>query len=81
MYEKLYAPLFKRLAFSGEMVCQAGEEYRQSLPARYEREAQTLASLTGWDIGKIRAEMKEYGTDPGEAPKPVPWWKGIWKKK
>jgi hypothetical protein len=69
-----------RHAFSGEMACQAGEQYRQSLPQRFEREAQTLASLTGWDIGQIRAEMKEYGTDPGKPPEPVPWWKGIWKQ-
>jgi hypothetical protein len=62
------------------MACQAGEQYRQSLPQRFEREAQTLASLTGWDIGEIRAEMKEYGTDPGKPPEPVPWWRGIWKK-
>jgi hypothetical protein len=68
-----------RHAFTGEMACEAGEQYRQSLPARYEREAQTLANLTGWDIGQIRAEMKDYGTDPGKAPDPVPWWKGIWK--
>ena len=68
-----------RHAFTGEMSCAAGEQYRQSLPQRYEQEAQTLASLTGWDIGEIRAEMKEYGTDPGKAPKPQPWWKSIWK--
>jgi hypothetical protein len=69
-----------RHAYTGEMACAAGEQYRQSLPQRFEREAQTLANLTGWDIGEIRAEMKEYGTDPGKPPKPVPWWKGIWKK-
>ncbi len=69
-----------RHAFTGEMACQAGQQYRQSLPQRYEREAQTLTSLTGWDIGEIRAEMKEYGTDPGKAPTPQPWWKSLWKK-
>jgi hypothetical protein len=68
-----------RHAFAGEMACEAGEQYRQSLPQRYEREAQTLASLTGWDIGEIRADMKDYGTDPGEAPEPQPWWKSLWK--
>jgi hypothetical protein len=69
-----------RHAFTGEMSCAAGEQYRQSLPQRYEHEAQTLASLTGWDINQIRDDMKDYGTDPGEAPKPQPWWKGIWKQ-
>ncbi len=68
-----------RHAFTGEMACEAGEQYRQSLPRRYEREAQTLASLTGWDIGEIRADMARYGTDPTRAPEPVPWWKSLWK--
>ena len=68
-----------RHAFAGEMACEAGELYRQSLPQRYEREAQTLASLTGWDIGEIRADMAEYGTDPATAPEPVKWWKSLWK--
>ncbi|MFQ5565227.1 MAG: hypothetical protein ACE5EU_02585, partial [Paracoccaceae bacterium] len=68
-----------RHAFTGEMACEAGDQYRQSLPQRYEREAQTLANLTGWDIGEIRADMKDYGTDPTRAPEPVPWWKSLWK--
>jgi hypothetical protein len=68
-----------RHAFTGEMACEAGEQYRQSLPQRYEREARTLANLTGWDIGEIRADMKDYGTDPGKAPEPVKWWKSLWK--
>lgn len=69
-----------RHAYEGEMTCEAGEQYRQSLPARWEAEAQTLASLTGWDIARIREEMKNGGTDPGNPPAPVPWWKSIWKQ-
>jgi len=68
-----------RHAFTGEMACEAGEQYRQSLPQRYEREAQTLANLTGWDIGEIRADMADYGTDPARPPEPVKWWKSLWK--
>ncbi len=68
-----------RHAFTGEMACEAGEQYRQSLPQRYEREAQTLANLTGWDIGEIRADMAQYGTDPARVPEPEPWWKSLWK--
>jgi hypothetical protein len=69
-----------RHAFTGETNCAAGEQYRQSLPRRWEDEAQRLASLTGWDIGEIRAEMAKTGTDPGKAPKPQPWWMGLWKQ-
>jgi hypothetical protein len=68
-----------RHPFTGEAACPAGEQYRQSLPKRWEDEAQRLASLTGWDIGEIRAEMAKYGTDPGRVPEPQPWWKSLWK--
>ena len=69
-----------RHAFTGEARCPAGEQYRRALPRRWDEEAQRLASLTGWDINEIRAEMKKYGTDPSKPPQPQPWWKGIWKQ-
>ena len=52
--------------------CEAARRYVADLPQRREREAQALASLTGWDISEIRKAM-----DPGRgAPEPVParWW-------
>jgi hypothetical protein len=67
-----------RHPWKGEAQCPAAEEYRASLPARFEREAQTLASLTGWSIDEIRAQMKEAGTDPGDGGDDD-WWKAIWK--
>lgn len=36
-------------------------DYFRELPLRFEREAQTLASLTGWDINEIRARMAATG--------------------
>jgi hypothetical protein len=44
--------------FTGEVKCQAGREYRRSLPKRFEQEAQTLAKLTNWNIQDIRQKMK-----------------------
>jgi hypothetical protein len=57
--------------------CEAARSYVASLPARRDREAQALASLTGWDISEIRRSM---GSGIG-APEPVPakWWQKIWK--
>ena len=55
------------------------QEYRASLLERHEREAQTLASLTGWDINTIRRNMNI--EDPGAAPDSgdtQPWWRRIW---
>ncbi|MHC5610095.1 MAG: DUF2330 domain-containing protein [Nostoc sp.] len=44
--------------FQGELKCQAGREYKRSLPKRFEQEAQTLAKLTNWNIQDIRQKMQ-----------------------
>jgi hypothetical protein len=44
--------------FLGEANCPAGREYKQSLPKRFDQEAQTLAKLTNWNIQDIRRKMK-----------------------
>ncbi|BAZ32393.1 hypothetical protein NIES4074_48980 [Cylindrospermum sp. NIES-4074] len=44
--------------FTGSLKCQAGREYKRSLPGRFEQEAQTLAKLTNWKIQDIRQKMK-----------------------
>lgn len=64
-----------RHPWMGESRCEAAKEYRASLPARFEREAQTLANLTGWSIEDVRAEMEKAGMRPGES---APWWERIW---
>ncbi len=54
--------------------CPAARSYFDSLQQRYAEEAQTLAELTGWDIGDV---MKKVGLRP-EA-RPTPWWRKIWE--
>ena len=68
--------------WTGEMSCPAGEEYRKTLPARFETEAKNLAKITGWSIKKIRADMETGGQsfDPAVIPKPKPWWEGLWNE-
>ncbi len=44
--------------YTGEANCSAGREYKRSLPQRFEKEAQTLAKLTNWNIQEIRQKMK-----------------------
>lgn len=46
-----------RHPFSGKLDCPAGRQYVRSLPHRFEREAQTLARLTGWKIQDIRKQL------------------------
>ncbi|WP_271254406.1 DUF2330 domain-containing protein [Pseudanabaena sp. Chao 1811] len=65
-----------RHPFKGETSCDAGQEYQKSLRPRFEKEAQTLASLTGWNIADIRRKM-----NLSSLPDPVetPFWENIWK--
>lgn len=61
-----------RHPFTGELRCEAAKEYQKSLPARFEREAQTLAKLTGWKIEDIRRKNQFYQTQE------IPFWRNIW---
>ncbi|CAA7618654.1 conserved exported hypothetical protein [Candidatus Terasakiella magnetica] len=45
----------------GEAKCKAGDTYFDGLPDRYNREADTLADLTGWDRAAIKAKMEQNG--------------------
>jgi hypothetical protein len=47
--------------WQGSAACAAGDRYWQSLPARYQREAATLADLTGWHATDIQARMEATG--------------------
>jgi hypothetical protein len=61
--------------FKGDLQCTAGKRYQRSLPARFEKEAQTLAKLTSWSISDIRKQMGSLQPIPtgGE-----PWWRKLW---
>jgi hypothetical protein len=64
-----------RHPFRGEIQCQEGQRYQQVLSERFEREAQTLAQLTGWNIQEIRKKMPATAY---QTPK-VPFWQNIWR--
>lgn len=61
-----------RHPYRGEINCGAAQEYQQSVRQRQEREAQTLAKLTGWDLNDIRSKINFVEN------KPVPWWHRLW---
>ena len=52
--------------------CDAAKPYFAEVEARREREAQTLASLTGWRLDDVRARMAL----PAKAPQR--WWETLW---
>ncbi|RMH19338.1 MAG: DUF2330 domain-containing protein [Acidobacteria bacterium] len=64
-----------RHPWRGEATCAEAERYLRSVAERQEREAQTLANLTGWDLEAIRARLDPL---PEVRPAGVPWWKKIW---
>ena len=66
-----------RLPWKSEDNCPLAAAYRQDLTQRAEREAQSLAGLTGWNIEEIRKRMNlGTGTRQGEEKK---WWEKIWR--
>jgi hypothetical protein len=66
-----------RHPWTGDASCPAADTYRQQLPSRLEREAQTLASLTGWSINDIRTRI---GTPLAAASAGgAKWWQRIWQ--
>ncbi len=44
--------------FTGNLQCSEGRKYKSSLNQRFEKEAETLARLTNWNIQNIRQKMK-----------------------
>jgi len=65
-----------RHPWTGTDECAAATAYRQQLRERYEKEAQTLATLTGWNIGEIRTRMNIAALPVGEEKK---WYQRLWK--
>ncbi len=65
-----------RNVFAGDASCEAGRRYRETLRARAEQEATTLASLTGWSMEDIRRRI---GPGGGEATRPDgrKWWQRL----
>ncbi len=74
----------------GSGSCPEATRYRGDLTRRQEREAQTLATLTGWKIEDIRRKQQGVkissraagpaGTPSADAPRPAepPWYSRVW---
>ncbi len=72
-----------RHPWQGEPDCEQARAYLNSLPDRFEKEATTLASLTGWNINDIRKKMRENGQVAKQLPTSEKnndsWWQRLWK--
>jgi len=63
-----------RHPYQGNLTCDAGKKYQQQVKDRQEREAKTLASLTGWNIKDIRDRIKFVEAEP------IQWWDNLWDR-
>ena len=61
-----------RHPFTGEMKCEKGKQYQQSLSKRFDQEAQTLARLTAWKLQDIHQKINTAQNQPTR------WWRTIW---
>ncbi|QRK11856.1 DUF2330 domain-containing protein [Archangium violaceum] len=70
-----------RHAFKGPLECEAGQRYLTELDKRHQREAETLANLTGWELGTITKKMGDDapGKKTGGSKPQEPWYKRLWK--
>ena len=64
-----------RHPWKGGETCSEATTYWRQLNERREREAQNLASLTGWDINEIR---RKQGAPPRAAIEDKNWWQRLW---
>jgi len=62
-----------RHPFQGATNCPAGRQYQRQLRQRQEQEVQTLAKLTGWNVGDIRRKARI-----GQRPAQEAWWRNVW---
>lgn len=68
-----------RTPWAGRADCDAARRYRMDLEDRRDRECETLAVLTGWDLADIRAKA---GLDGGRDTRLTAldrWWTRLWK--
>ena len=68
-----------RHPWTGDDDCPAVEAYRAQLRQRREKEARTLAALTGWNLDDIRGRMG-VATDWSREEENLTWYQRLWGK-
>ncbi len=68
--------------FKGNVSCEAGKKYQQTLRPRLEKEASNLANLTGWSIRDINSKIDFSIAQPTKAEGGnTPFWRNVWNDK
>jgi hypothetical protein len=66
--------------FKGNLSCEAGKKYRQTLRPRLEQEASNLANLTGWSIRDIYSKI-DFSITQSKPDENTPFWRNVWSEK
>lgn len=74
-----------RHEWKGEAECEGITAYNNQLVERWDREAETLAKLTGWRVSDIKRDMKANGQHRSHLkdyvdPDKTPWWRNLWNR-
>ncbi|WP_309741902.1 DUF2330 domain-containing protein, partial [Chamaesiphon sp. OTE_20_metabat_361] len=64
--------------FKGNLSCEAGKKYQQTLRPRLEQEASTLANLTGWSIRDINSKIDFSIAQPKKTTQNTQFWRNVW---
>ena len=64
-----------RHPWRGDASCSAAMEYRAELSERRRKEAETVATLTGWELTRVHKSMGRDAPDNTG----TPWWKKLWR--
>jgi hypothetical protein len=67
-----------RQPYTGTATCSAANAYRTALRERQEQEAQTLASMTGWEVEGIRRKAGLFDRPAQVTAEAKPWWRRWW---
>lgn len=67
--------------FKGTANCEAGKKYRQALRPRLEKQAGTLANLTGWSIRNIYSKIDFSIAQPQSKDRNPQFWQNVWQDK
>jgi hypothetical protein len=67
--------------FKGNLSCEAGKKYQQTLRPRLEQEASNLANLTGWSIRDIYSKIDFSIAQPKKVEDNTQFWQNVWSDK
>lgn len=64
---------------TGDLSCQAGQDYKKELAKRWKRDAKQLSKLTGWSLKDVESKIDWTLTSAPSSEPEKTWWQSIWR--